>query len=53
MGPKGWSCSTRKLAALDQLEHGQERDRHHDPVAEILEQVLQHHHGRVEQGGSG
>ena len=34
-----------QLAALDQLQHGEERDRDDDPVPDTLEQVLEHHRG--------
>ena len=32
------------LAALHQLQHREERDRHDDPVAHAAEQVLEHDH---------
>ncbi len=53
MGPKGSSCSMLDLAALDQLQHGQERDGHDDPVAEVLEEVLEDDHGSVAEAPRG
>ena len=38
------------LASLHELEHGQERDRDDDPVADPVEQVLEHDRRGVAQG---
>ena len=50
MGPKGFVLGDVELAALHQLEHGQERHGHDDAIAEVLEQILEHHHGRLAEG---
>ena len=40
------------LAALHQLEHGQEGDRDDDPIADAAQQVLEHDDGRLAERGA-
>ncbi len=49
MGPHGSCLLDADLALLDQLEQGQERDRHNDPVTDAGEQILQHDLRRAER----